>query len=72
MPAVVEREQATLNQRLRRPDHPLTGMDLAVFTRPRNGPPLAETLARGLGISVTSDSASTVLRYGESSLTLKD
>ncbi|NTX62664.1 hypothetical protein HUA74_18615 [Myxococcus sp. CA051A] len=69
---VVEREQAMLNQRLRRPDHPLTGMDLAVFTRPRNGPPLAETLARGLGVSVTSDSASTVLGYGGSSLTLKD
>jgi len=69
---LVQREQAALNQRLRRPSHPLTGADLAVFTRPRNGPPLATTLADGLGISVTSDPASTVLRYGESSLTFID
>ncbi len=68
----VEREQATLNQRLRRPNHPLTSADLAFFTRPRNGPPLATTLADGLGVSVISDSASTVLRYGESSLTFTD
>ncbi|GEN09070.1 hypothetical protein SAMN05443572_105327 [Myxococcus fulvus] len=69
---VVEREQAMLNQRLRRANHPLTGADLAAFTRPRNGPPMAETLARGLGVSVTSHAASTVLSHGESSLTLKD
>ena len=69
---VVEREQAALNQRLGRPNHPLTSADLAAFTRPRNGPPLATTLADGLGVSVISDSASTVVRYGESSLTFTD
>ena len=68
----VEREQATLNHRLGRPTHPLTGADLATFTRPRNGPPLATTLAEGLGVSVTTDAASTVLQYGESSLTFTD
>jgi hypothetical protein len=70
---IVEREQGMLNQRLSRgPSRPLTNVDLAVYTRPRNGPPLAATLAEGLGISVTSDAASTVLRYGDSSLTFTD
>jgi hypothetical protein len=66
---IIEREQGTLNQRLRRQSQPITSADVAVFTRPRNGPPLAELLAEGLGLSSTSDAASTVLRCGESSLT---
>ena len=69
---VVEREQAKLNERLKRPNLPISGADLAAFTRPRNGPPLATTLADGLGVSVTSDSSSTVLRCGERSLTFTD
>jgi hypothetical protein len=70
---IVEREQGTLNERLQRnAGRALTGVDLAAYTRPRNGPPLYETLAEGSGVSVTSDAASTVLRYGDSSLTFTD
>lgn len=70
---IVAREQGTLNERLaRRPGRALTSVDLATFTRPRNGPPLFATLAEGLGISVTSDANSTVLRYGDQSLTFTD
>jgi hypothetical protein len=70
---ILEREQGTLNERLRRkPGRALTSVDLAAFTRPRNGPPLFETLAEGLGVSVTSDAASTVLRHGDRSLTFTD
>ena len=69
---IVEHEQGRLNQRLGRASLPLTSADLAVFTRPRNGPPLAAMLADGLGVSALSDAASTVLRYGERSLTFTD
>ena len=70
---VVEREQGKLNERLRRrPGRALTGVDLAVYNRPRTGPPLYTTLAEGLGISVTSDAASTVVRYEDRSLTFTD
>lgn len=70
---IVAREQGTLNERLRRqPGRALTSVDLAAYTRPRNGPPLFETLAAGLGVSVTSDAASTVLRTGDRSLTFTD
>jgi hypothetical protein len=70
---VVAREQGKLNERLRRPPgRTLTGADLAVYTRPRNGPPLHETLAEGLGVSVTSDATSTVIRYEDRSLTFTD
>jgi hypothetical protein len=70
---IVEREQGKLNERLRRPAGPaLTGADLAAYTRPRNGPPLFATLAEGLGVQVTSDAASTVIRYEDRSLTLTD
>ncbi|HEV7556314.1 MAG TPA: hypothetical protein VGO00_12690 [Kofleriaceae bacterium] len=70
---IVKREQGALNERLSRPPSPvLTNVDLAAYTRPRNGPPLFATLADGLGISVTSDAASTVLRYGDRSLTFTD
>ncbi|HEY4244060.1 MAG TPA: hypothetical protein VGM88_29810 [Kofleriaceae bacterium] len=70
---LVEREQATLNARLQRPaSRTLTNVDLAVFTRPRNGPPFAETLARGLGIFATSDAASTVIRVGDHSMTITE
>lgn len=66
---VVGREQGTLNDRLRRrPGRALAGADLAAFTRPRNGPPLAETLARALGVTVTSDATSTVIRHADRSL----
>ncbi|MEO8551539.1 MAG: hypothetical protein ABI678_16290 [Kofleriaceae bacterium] len=69
---IVEREQRTLNERLgRSPGRALTSLDLATFTRPRNGPPLFATLA-ALDISVTSDAASTVVRYGDTSLTFTD
>jgi hypothetical protein len=67
----VGREQAQLNARLRRqPGQPLTGADLAVYNRPRTGPPLENTLAAGLGLSITTDAASTVLSYRDHSLSL--
>jgi hypothetical protein len=70
---VVEREQGTLNERLQRPaGRALTGVDLAAYNRPRSGPPLYTTLAEGLGVSVTSDAASTVVRYEDRSLTFTD
>jgi hypothetical protein len=70
---IVAREQTTLNQRLGRPPgRALTSVDLAAFTRPRNGPPLYATLAAALGISVTSDAATTVIRHGDRSLTFTD
>jgi hypothetical protein len=70
---LVEREQGKLNERLgRRPGRALTGADLAVYNRPRSGPPLFTTLAEGLGVSVTSDAASTVVSCGERSLTFTD
>jgi hypothetical protein len=70
---VVEREQGKLNERLRRgPARALTGVDLAAYNRPRSGPPLYTTLAEGLGVSVTSDAASTVVRYEDRSLTFTD
>jgi len=56
----------------RRPGRALTNVDLATYNRPRNGPPLLETLAEGLGVSVTSDAASTVIRYEDRSLTFTD
>jgi hypothetical protein len=69
----VEREQGTLNQRLRRaPGRALTGADLAAYNRPRSGPPLFSTLADGLGCSVTTDAAATVVRYEDRSLTFTD
>jgi hypothetical protein len=70
---VVEREQAKLNERLRRrPGRALTGADLSAYNRPRTGPPLFTTLAEGLGVSVTSDAASTVIRHEDRSLTFTD
>ena len=70
---VVGREQGKLNERLRRrPGRALTGVDLATYNRPRTGPPLYTTLAEGLGVSVTSDAASTVVRYEDRSLTFTD
>jgi hypothetical protein len=68
---IIEREQARLNARLSRPPgRTLTSVDLAAYTRPRNGPPLFATLADGLAISATSDAASTMLRCGDHSLTI--
>ncbi len=70
---ILAREQGTLNLRLARPPgRALTNVDLAAYTRPRNGPPLFATLADGLGLSVTSDAAATVLRHGDRSLTFTD
>jgi hypothetical protein len=70
---ILAREQGTLNVRVGRPPgRALTSVDLAAYTRPRNGPPLFTTLAEGLGLSVTSDAASTVLRSGDRSLTFTD
>jgi hypothetical protein len=69
----VAREQGTLNERLRRPPgRALTGVDLATYNRPRTGPPLYMTLAEGLGVSVVSDAAATVVRCGDRSLTFTD
>src|SRR5262249_26248708 len=70
---IVEREQGVLNARLRRqPARALSGPDLAAYTRPRNGPPFFTTLAEGLGVTVTTDAASTVIRYEDRSLTFTD
>lgn len=70
---VIEREQGTLNERLRRrPGRALTGADLGAYTRPRNGPPLYTTLAEGLGLEVTSAAAATVVRHEDRSLTITD
>jgi hypothetical protein len=57
---VVAREQGKLNERLRRrPGRALTGVDLAAYNRPRNGPALTTT-------------ASTMVRYEDRSLTFTD
>ncbi len=70
---IVERELGMLNERLsRQPSRSLTSVDLATYTRPRNGPPLFETLAEGLGVYVTSNANATVLSYGDHSLTFTD
>jgi hypothetical protein len=70
---IVEREQGKLNERLQRPPgRALTGIDLATYNRPRNGPPLYATLAEGLGVSVTGDATATVVRFGDHSLTFTD
>jgi hypothetical protein len=69
---IIEREQGKLNERLgRAPGRKLTSVDLATFTRPRNGPPLFATLA-ALNITVVSDASTTVVRHGDSSLTFTD
>jgi hypothetical protein len=69
----VGREQQRLNDRLRRrPAPPLSGRDLAIYNRPRTGPPLELTLADGLGLSITNDASSTLLSYGDHSLSLTD
>jgi hypothetical protein len=70
---IIAREQATLNQRLgRKPGRALTNADLAAYTRTRNGPPFAETLAKAFGMSVISDATSTMLRHGELSVAFTD
>lgn len=70
---LVGREQAKLNERLRRtPGRALTGLDLAAYNRPRTGPPLYETLAAGLGVTIETDAGATVLRCGDHSVTLTD
>lgn len=70
---LVGRELGKLNERLQRPPgRALTGMDLAVYNRPRFGPPLYETLAGGLGLTIDTSAEATVLRHGDHSLTLTD
>lgn len=70
---IIGREQGKLNERLQRPPgRALTSVDLATYNRPRNGPPLFETLAEALGVSVTSDAASTVVRHEDRSLAFTD
>jgi hypothetical protein len=60
---IIEREQGTLNERIKRArGRQLTSIDLATFTRPRNGPPLFATLEAALNISVVSDATTTVVR----------
>jgi hypothetical protein len=67
----VRAEQTLLNERLRRPQgRPLLGADLALYNRPRTGPVLESTLSDGLGLSIASDAASTVLRRGDRSVSL--
>jgi hypothetical protein len=69
----VRREQRRLNERMRRqPGPPLTGSDLALYNRPRTGPPFESTLAEGLGLSITTDADSTVVSYGDHSLSFTD
>ena len=66
-------EQRRLNERLKRePGRALVGEDLAAYTRPRSGPPLAETLAAAFGLTITTDADATVLRAGDLSLSLTD
>jgi len=70
---IVTREQGKLNETLRRPSGPtLTGADLATYNRPRFGPPLFQTLADGLSVTVTADAAATVVRCGDRSLSFND
>jgi hypothetical protein len=67
---VVEREQATLNARIKRaPGRTLTTADLATYNKPRCGPQLYQILADALGVTVASDQTATVVRYGDTSLT---
>jgi hypothetical protein len=69
----VGEEQRRLNDRLKRPSAgSLTGADLAIYTRPRSGPPLESTLADGLGIAITTVATSSTLAFGEHRLTLTD
>ena len=66
-------EQRELNARLKRASGPaLTSADLAVYNRPRTGPPFESTLAEGLGLTITTDAATTVLSYGDHRLSLTD
>ena len=66
-------EQRRLNARLhRQPGRALTARDLAVYNRPRTGPPLELTLAEGLDLEITTDATSTLLRHGEHQLILCD
>jgi hypothetical protein len=70
---LVAREQGLLNERLRRKSgRALNHLDLGTYNRPRSGPQLYETLAEGLGVSVTGDADATVIRYGDRSLTFAD
>lgn len=70
---VVEREQAALNERLRRPaGRQLTSADLAAYNRPRCGPAHYQLLADGLGLEVRSTSAATSFTYGGQTLTITD
>lgn len=70
---LLEREQGSLNTRLRRAQsRPLTPADMAAFNNQRSGPALSATLAEGLGITVTSDANATVVSYGDHSLTLSE
>lgn len=67
----VHAEQQRLHERLQRaPGRELSGQDLAVYTQPRSGPPLASTLAEGLGLRICSDRLATTLAHGAGSLTL--
>jgi hypothetical protein len=66
-------EQQQLNARLQRaPGSPLTGEDIAIYTRPRMGPPLAATLAEGLHLTITTRGCVTVIAYGDQSVALTD
>jgi hypothetical protein len=66
-------EQRRLDARLRRDaGRPLTGHDLAVYNKPRTGPPFEGTLAAGLDLAVRTDATSTVLSRGDLTLALTD
>lgn len=64
-------EQQQLNARLRRDSkRPLRSEDLAVYNRARTGPVLAATLGEGLGLSIRTDAASTIISRNGQSLVL--
>ncbi|MFT3693884.1 MAG: hypothetical protein QM831_12135 [Kofleriaceae bacterium] len=69
---VIDREQAALNKAIGRAQgRGLTNIDLATYTRPRNGPPMFETLAAA-GIEVISDATSTTVKRGDQTLTITE
>ncbi|MEY2935854.1 MAG: hypothetical protein RL033_6603 [Pseudomonadota bacterium] len=69
----VEAEQRVLQQCLQRvAGRTLTDQDLALYTRPRAGPPLESLLCEGLGLAIRTDGVATVITQGTQRLSLRD